>query len=179
MQSVGKDESILNRPETKNYRNLRPARKLLTLNKKMTDSQDKEFEETEEASLSVDPMLDKFVSLAEEQDISLGVTLTIHGLLIAGNIISFQKYLEGIAQGFESATGNQKIGQIIAESYRNASQEYLKIRTEQGLEELPHRLYIHLSDAKFMCGNGTVQTGVYWRGRLEEVDGFFLGIIQS
>jgi hypothetical protein len=145
----------------------------------MTESQDREFEETEEASLSVDPMLKMFVNFAEEHDLSLGVTLTIHGLLIAGNIISYQRYLEGIAQGFESATGNQAIGRILAESYRDASQEALKIRREQGLEELPPRLYIHLSDARFMSGNGTVQTGVYWRGRLEEVDGFFLGIIQS
>lgn len=147
----------------------------------MTESQDRECEEAEEASLSVDPMLETFVSLAEEQDISLGVTLTIHGLLISGNIISFQKYLEGIAQGLESATGNQKIGQILAESYRNASQEYSETRREEGLEELPPRQYIHLSDAKFRFGDSVVSpgTGVYWRGRLDEVDGFFLGIIES
>ncbi|AFZ17068.1 gas vesicle accessory protein GvpU [Allocoleopsis franciscana] len=145
----------------------------------MTESQAREFEEAEGASLSVDLMLETFVSLAEVQDISLGVTLTIHGLLISGNIISFQKYLEGIAQGFESATGNQKIGQIIAESYRNASQEYSKVRREQ--EELPPRQYIHLSDARFRFGDSVVSpgTGVYWRGRLDEVDGFFLGIIES
>ncbi len=145
----------------------------------MTESQDREFEETEEASLSVDPMLKMFVNFAEEHHLSLGVTLTIHGLLIAGNIISYQRYLEGIAQGFESATGNQAIGQILAESYRDASQEALKIRREEGLEELPPLLHIHLSDARFMSGNKIVQTGLYWRGRLDEVDGFFLGIIQS
>jgi hypothetical protein len=147
----------------------------------MTESPNREFEETEGASLSVDLMLETFVCLAEEQDLSLGVTLTIHGLLISGNIISFQKYLEGIAQGFESATGNQKIGQILAESYRNASQEYLKIRKDEGLEELPPRLYIHLSNAKFIFGNTIVptETGVYWRGRLEEVDGFSFGAMSA
>src|SRR4028118_932138 len=103
----------------------------------MTESQDREFEGTEAVSLSVDPMLEMLVSSAEELDFSLGITLTIHGLLISGNIISYQRYLEGIAQGFESATGNQKIGQIIAESIRNASQDALKIRREEGLEELP------------------------------------------
>jgi hypothetical protein len=123
-------------------------------------------------------MLEMFVSLAEEEDISLGVTLTIHGLLISGNIISFQKYIEGIAQGFESATGNQIIGRIIAESYRDASREYLN-RKDEGLEELPPPLYIHLSDARFMSSSGIIRTGVYWRGRLDEVDGFFLGIIES
>lgn len=145
----------------------------------MTESQDREFDATEGAFLSVDPILKTFVRLAEEQNLSLGVTLTIHGLLISGNIISYQKYLEGIAQGFESATGNQEIGQILAESFRNASQEYMEIRREEGLEELPPPLYIHLSDARFMSGNTIVQKGVYWRGRLDEVDGFFLGIIQS
>jgi hypothetical protein len=147
----------------------------------MTESQDREFEETEGASLSVDPMLKTFVRFAEEQDLSLGVTLTIHGLLISGNIISYQKYLEGIAQGFESATGKQEIGQILAESFRNVSQEYLKIRKQEGLEELPYLQYIHLSDARFRFGNSVVppETGVYWRGRLDEIDGFFLGIIQS
>lgn len=147
----------------------------------MIDSQHREFEETEEASLSVDLMLETFVCLAEEQDVSLGVTLTIHGLLISGNIISLQKYLEGIAQGFESTTSNQKIGQIIAESYLNATQEYLKIRTDGGLEELPPRLYIHLSDANFIFGNTIVptETGVYWRGRLEKVDGFSLGAMSA
>jgi hypothetical protein len=147
----------------------------------MTESQDREFEETEAVSLSVDPMLEMLVSSAEELDFSLGITLTIHGLLISGNIISYQRYLEGIAQGFESATGNQKIGQILAESYRNASQEYSEIRREQGLGELPPRRYIHLSDARFRFGDSVVSlgTGVYWRGRLDEVDGFFLSIIQS
>ena len=147
----------------------------------MTESQNREFKETEGASLSVDPMLKTFVRLAEEQNLSLGVTLTIHGLLISGNIISYQRYIEGIAQGFESATGNQEIGQILAESYRNVSQEYLKIRKEEGLEELPYLQYIHLFDARFRFGNSVVppETGVYWRGRLDEVDGFFLGIIQS
>jgi hypothetical protein len=147
----------------------------------MTESQDREFEETEGASLSVDPMLEMLVSSAEELDFSLGITLTIHGLLISGNIISLQKYLEGIAQGLESATGNQKIGQILAESIRNASQEDSETRREQGLEELPPRQYIHLSDARFRFGTSVVppETGVYWRGRLDEVDGFFLGIIQS
>ncbi|MEQ9000526.1 MAG: gas vesicle accessory protein GvpU [Coleofasciculus sp. B1-GNL1-01] len=147
----------------------------------MTESPYREFEKTEVTSLSVDLMLETFVSLAEEQDFSLGVTLTVHGLLISGHIISFQKYLEGIAQSFESATGNQKIGQIIAESYRNASQEYSEIRRAQGIEELPTRRYIHLSDARFRFGDSVVSpgTGVYWRGRLDEVDGFFLGIIES
>ena len=147
----------------------------------MTESQDREFEGTEAVSLSVDPMLEMLVSSAEELDFSLGITLTIHGLLISGNIISYQRYLEGIAQGFESATGNQKIGQILAESYRNASQEYSEIRIEQGLGELPPRRYIHLSDARFRFGDSVVSlgTGVYWRGRLDEVDGFFLSIIQS
>ncbi|MFP5272116.1 gas vesicle accessory protein GvpU [Coleofasciculus sp.] len=145
----------------------------------MTESQDREFEETEGTPLSIDPILKTFVRFAEEQDFSLGVTLTIHGLLIAGNIISYHKYLEGSAQGFKSATGNQEISQILAESYRNANQEYLKIRREKGLEELPPTLYIHLSNARFMFGNRIVQTGSYWRGRLDEVDGFFLGIIES
>ena len=145
----------------------------------MTESQNRELEETEGATLSIDPVLRTFVRFAEEHDLSLGVTLTIHGLLISGNIISYHKYLEGIAQGFESATGNQEIGKILAESFWDASQEDLKIRREEGFGEFPPLLYIHLSDARFMSGNGMVQKGVYWRGRLDEVDGFFLGIIPS
>ncbi|MEP0886413.1 hypothetical protein NDI49_33300 [Trichocoleus sp. ST-U3] len=145
----------------------------------MTESQDREFEETEGASLSVDPMLETFVRFAEEQNLSLGVTLTIHGSLISGNIISYQRYLEGIAQGFESATGNQEIGQILAESYRNASQGYQEALIEEGLKGLPHHQYIHLSNARFIFGDIIVPTeiGVYWRGRLDEVDGFSLGIV--
>ncbi len=149
----------------------------------MTESQDREFEETEGASLSVDPMLKTFVRFAEEQDLSLGVTLTIHGLLISGNIISYQKYLEGIAQGFESATGNQEIGQILAESFRNASQGYMEIQKKEAeaLEGLLYPRYINLSDARFIFGNSIVPTekGVYWRGRLEEVDGFSLGAMSA
>lgn len=51
----------------------------------MTESQDREFEEIEGAFLSIDPILKTFVRFAEEQDLNLGVTLTVHGLLIAGN----------------------------------------------------------------------------------------------
>ena len=145
----------------------------------MIESQHREFEETEGAFLSIDPILKTFVRFAEEQDLNLGVTLTVHGLLIAGNIVSYQRYIEEIAKGFESATGNKEISQILAESYHNANQEYLKIRREKGLEEFFPPLYIHLSDARFMSGGKMVQTRTYWRGRLDEVDGFFLGIMQN
>lgn len=143
----------------------------------MTESQDRAFEEQEEAFLSADPMLEMLVSFAEKLDIGVGVTLTVRGLLISGNIITYQGYLEGLVQAFESTSDN--VGQIIATGYRSASQAYQEALIKKGLEELPHPQYIHLSNARFISGNRIVQTGVYWRGRLDEVDGFFLGIIES
>lgn len=44
----------------------------------MTESQDREFEETEGASLSVDPILETFVRLAEEQDLSNSTSSAKH-----------------------------------------------------------------------------------------------------
>lgn len=41
--------------------------------------------------------------------------------------------------------------------------------------------YIHLSDAKiFSPGQAPIPTNkaIYWRGRISEVDGFFLGMLQ-
>jgi hypothetical protein len=143
----------------------------------MTESQDRELEEQEEAFLSADPMLEMLVSFAEKQDLGVGVTLTVRGLLISGNITSYQSYLEGIAQAFESTSDN--LGQIIATAYRSASQGYQEALMKEGLEGLPHPQYIHLSNARFIFGNTIVPTeiGVYWRGRLDEVDGFSLGIV--
>ncbi|SFJ46438.1 hypothetical protein SAMN04487936_102273 [Halobacillus dabanensis] len=118
----------------------------------------------------MDNILRNFVKAANKGDFSLDITLNLHGALITGTTVSAQKYLQSLSGTFE---GGDEIAQELSRKLSQASEANFSQEEVQ---------YIHLENAQVYNGDAqpTPSEGTfYWRGKLDEVDGFFLGKIDN
>jgi hypothetical protein len=112
----------------------------------------------------IDRYLQSFIQVAETQ--GFGVTLTMNGVVITGDVVSRDDYLQGITDSSMSSWRGEKI----ESEPLTAVKEMFGIEGNDDSEELP--TYVHLKDAKIMLGGIGPVPGGWWRGRLESVDGF-------
>jgi len=120
-----------------------------------------EIEKDEKQKIECDWLLQRLVQNNNTQEYSTQITLYVGGKLISGEMISYRQYFEK-AQGETIEPGPGKNSE-----YHPAT---------------PH--YIHLENAIF---HGIVNSGIFpgegsgvlWRGRLSEVQGFILGSIEQ
>lgn len=108
-------------------------------------------------------------------DFSRAITVLTSGWLVSGYIISEKDFFlhnpdtDVISEGLDElrSKASQFIGGEIGESSVNT-------RSKIG--------FIHLQDARFHVAGKCIPDhsypGVYWRGRLDLVSGFFFGLIQ-
>jgi hypothetical protein len=120
-----------------------------------------------------DWFLQFLISHVNETKFEFGVTLQMGGLLVTGFLVAGDQYFEGFANQFTGMISNADA----AASYRNAFAEAGKTYTEPAAENAAPPQYIHLRDARFFNTKGEpiVATGVWWRGRTSQIDGYVLG----
>ncbi|HEX7064558.1 MAG TPA: gas vesicle accessory protein GvpU [Bacillales bacterium] len=115
-----------------------------------------------------DSILEFFVEAANKHGFSLDVTLNINGSVITGTTISAKEYFEALSGKFENG---KDIAQQLSEQLAKAG-ETVEENSGDGAN------FIHLKNTKIYCGdsNPTPAKGkIIWRGKIEEIDGFFLG----
>ncbi|GGC82009.1 hypothetical protein GCM10007216_10680 [Thalassobacillus devorans] len=120
--------------------------------------------------MSNDDVLSMYVKAANKHDFNLAITLNINGALVTGTTISAQSYFDKISESFED--GND-VAQSLSDQLKSASETAEKSSSDEAR-------FIHLKEAQVYCGdsNPTPSKGKFlWRGKLSEVDGFFLGTI--
>jgi len=98
----------------------------------------------------------------------ISITISANGMLISGLLVGYDEYI----QHFLSTLKESGVEEIVS-------------AFSQGLEpspvhgQLPH--FIHIKNARFFLANGQPidpsSTPVWWRGRIDQIDGFFLGEI--
>ncbi|WP_404459126.1 gas vesicle accessory protein GvpU [Sutcliffiella horikoshii] len=119
-----------------------------------------------------DSILEFFVQAANNYDFSLDISLNVNGAVISGTLISAKDYFEAMSETFED--GNE-IAQKISEQLAATGESF---ESSKGAEAN----FIHLKNTKVYCGDSkpTPSEGkILWRGKLSEVDGFFLGRISD
>ncbi|UAL46609.1 gas vesicle accessory protein GvpU [Sutcliffiella horikoshii] len=119
-----------------------------------------------------DSILEFFVQAANSYDFSLDISLNVNGAVISGTLISAKDYFEAMSETFED--GNE-IAQKISEQLAATGESF---ESSKGAEAN----FIHLKNTKVYCGDSkpTPSEGkILWRGKLSEVDGFFLGRISD
>ena len=101
---------------------------------------------------------------------TIGITLTVGGLLVTGELISAKTYMDEFLHG------------TLRDKMRFAIEANDSLK--QQIENAPvgEDGFIHLRNAKFLLPTGQppvpgVGNGVLWRGRLDSVDGFFVGLL--
>lgn len=122
------------------------------------------------------------VEAGTENEHTIPVTLCVGGILVSGNLISGRVYFSGIADEIRTANvvgeRNDDAIEALARSLQELGNDvYTTAEAVQGGTP-PH--FIHLRSAKVWLP-GTVPAptnrGLLWRGRLEAVDGFWLGTV--
>jgi hypothetical protein len=124
---------------------------------------------------NVDWYLQTLVSMANEHGVEMGITLTLGGTVVTGQLIGGKTYFETFAEVFGNAWSEdeQARKEMRATMARPAEMYGPKKADSAGPS------FIHLKNAKIRTPDGCSMPdqGVLWRGRLSEVSGFFLGIL--
>ncbi|ABE43295.1 gas vesicle accessory protein GvpU [Polaromonas sp. JS666] len=124
---------------------------------------------------SVDYYLQQLVSLANENEYEIGITLLLGGSVVSGILIGGRKYFDTFAADFSAAwTGEDK------DEIHNSFAAYGDIYDPAKRKQLPMPpQYIHLQNARIQFLNGSMPTngGVLWRGKINAVSGFHLGML--
>ena len=125
---------------------------------------------TIQLDLEVDSYLQSLVAYIDGTDDVMEITLTVGGLLVTGKLVSAHKF-------HSSSLGNSEEDLEAKERLKN-DYKIPEGPPEKVSQYIADTAYIHLQDAKiahpsgnFIPGTG----GVWWRGKIKSVDGFFLG----
>ncbi|MFC4735072.1 gas vesicle accessory protein GvpU [Bacillus daqingensis] len=108
----------------------------------------------------------------DNEDYTLPVTVNVNGSIISGDLIGAERYFTEFKEAFDTDLDADK---GIYESLEKAAE-----KLSSGEE--PEINYIHIADAKLFDESGTAlpsKGAVLWRGKLKEVDGFFLGKVKE
>lgn len=121
---------------------------------------------------SKDSILEFFVQAANKHDFTLDITLNVNGAVVSGTLVSAKDYFDALSENFEDGSD---VAQKVSEELAKAGET-----VEENSNSDAN--FIHLKNTKVYCGDSkpTPSKGkILWRGKLSEVDGFFLGKISE
>ncbi|WP_196482435.1 gas vesicle accessory protein GvpU [Burkholderia pseudomultivorans] len=129
---------------------------------------------------TTDWFLQSLVSIVNRTPGTFGITLNVDGQLISGQLVGGKQYFEGFADAFAGAL-NDVDG---AEGVRSflASHGNIYSDEDDAPNDIPPPQFIHVKGARFFSNSGNPipgNGGVWWRGRISEVDGFCLGELSA
>lgn len=125
-----------------------------------------------ESGTGKDSILEFFVQASNKHDFSLDITLNVKGAVVTGTLVSAKEYFDSLSETFEDGSD---IAQKLSEELAKAGESVQESQS-------PEAHFIHLKNAKVYCGDSkpTPSKGkIMWRGKLNEIDGFFLGKISE
>lgn len=129
-----------------------------------------------------DAYLNALVTFAEG-NLEIGMTLFIHGTVIAGTLISGRKYFEELSRQMRSASihGSSDPADL-QDVLGRAMMDFADMYPRAGEQPVPGRpppKFLHLRNARiFQAANHLRSNGQLMRLRLDAVDGYFMGNIE-
>jgi hypothetical protein len=131
-----------------------------------------------------DWFLQNLVNLVNARDVKLGITLNVGGFLVSGILVSGQKFFSGFGADLGSSFDDPEIRRGVEQAYAHLGDIYTPASAGSGggagVTTPPN--YLHLMQAQFFQIGGAPipgNKGVWWRGRISEVGGFFLGMLDA
>ncbi|GEB13555.1 hypothetical protein GUY44_07080 [Pimelobacter simplex] len=128
----------------------------------------------ERAAAQPDPVLGLLADSIMAGDSSLQVTLTVGGSLVTGVLVSRTKWINDLMDHYGEAVAYMD-GFARAWSKMDAE-------AEQNPAEPAYAGFLHLVEARVVSPAGFLPNGdpgAFWRGRLSEVQGWSLGVLQA
>ncbi len=116
-----------------------------------------------------------------ERGIEIGITITVGGVMIGGQVISGRKYFQSTTEAYRNADKGDGVAGIISDTFSSFADLYPPSDATDPLENFKPT-YIHLANARWLLADGRVAPSaskVFWRGKLSSVDGFQHGVISN
>ena len=126
----------------------------------------------------LDVVLQALVDTVNHGDTEFPLTLSMGGMIVTGTLVSGRKFFDGLAAEFAEASPSAKT--VWRKSFRLLGSAYYPASKQELSKSPPH--YFHLRDAHFLGPTPApipTNRGVWWRGRIVRVDGFFFGTLTS
>ncbi len=146
-------------------------------NKTLTWQELEDFRKEEaKPEVPADGLLRTLVKVADESALSVGVTLSVGGILISGLLIGHKEFMELFAKHWINSTEDEEAQQSWREAWLPSA--------EPSEEEMPERTfrshgYVHLKEARCFHSGGEPMPSygetTEWLGRLAAIDGWNLG----
>ena len=129
--------------------------------------------------VGVDWFLQLLVRWTNQGQLLYPITLLVDGLLVSGYLAEAKEYFDAMQEEWDQAIHGQtkkvslfrEIGETVREAQEAAAETFA-----------PLPQFIHLKEARIFHPAGSpVPTNrmIWWRGRITEVDGFFLGTLSG
>ena len=130
-----------------------------------------------------DNVLEELVRLADAYDLQVGITVYIGGTLISGLLVSGRHFFEGSALRLTQAKGPQQTKARLAKFFKKQMKQTYPSSGEAAPEKTDGKApvgYIHLKNARPFDAEGPyLREGVWWRGRIDRIDGFNFGVVDD
>lgn len=124
---------------------------------------------------NIDTLLNSFIKMVNKFDFSVGLTLTIGGQTISGNLISYKSYFQKTSEEFKNVSDGDFVNKILSDRFASFSKE---AEAEEESEIELDSPFIHLSDAVIINDNKDIALGL-WRGKISSIDGFTIAKVYS
>lgn len=131
-------------------------------------------------------LLEFFIKHVTLGAMEIVVTLNVKGLCISGNLISVKQYYNELSNICNKSKKSHEIkndeDKEVTESFKKFYDKVgATVPTDPKNLEKYNMKYIYLNNARFYSGFRAIpfESGVLWMGRLESVDGFFIGSLNE
>lgn len=143
------------------------------------EHEDNEKIQTVDVLDSQDWLLEDFIQRIISIGIEVGVTITVGGSIISGNLITGKRYFEEVSKLMLEAKASDQITEFLSGYFKEFSAVYTNPLDASEDWSPPRIGYIHLEKACYISsGKAHIPTGgCLWRGKLSSVDGFSIGLI--
>lgn len=130
-----------------------------------------------------DWFLEDLVRLVNSTGVSIGITLSAGGMLISGKLASGHAYFEGVAEDLSAVSSDDEVAAVLKSTIAKLASVYSPDKDSVSSSPRTRRrlTYIHLREARIFHPSGAPipsNRGVWWRGRLSEVEGFCFGQLE-
>lgn len=132
------------------------------------------------ASDNRDWFLQSLIDLVNGREIEIGLTLHAGGFLVSGLLVSGHQYFTGFGAEFARTFNDAELTEDIQRAYARWGGIYTVPKAPG--ETFTKANFIHLKNARFFNTAGEpipANMSVWWRGRVSEIDGFFLGMLSE
>jgi len=123
---------------------------------------------------SKDWFLQFLVNLANKNRFELDITLTVGGILISGTLVGVKQYFDELSTFFANPFDSGK-NPDIKETFKQIGDQCACVAPSEQTETPS---YIHLKNVNFANAQSRSipgNAGLWWRGRISEVQGFSPG----